>query len=56
MATRSTTKVMGQTQVMSFDSVEWNAAKDDAFAMPAEIKAMKDSAKDATKDAAKPAP
>jgi hypothetical protein len=47
---------MGQTQVMSFDSVEWNAAKDDAFAMPAEIKAMKDSAKDATKDAAKPAP
>jgi hypothetical protein len=65
MATRSTTKVMGQTQVMSFDSVEWNAAKDDAFAMPAEIKAMKDAAakeapapaaKDATKDAPKAAP
>jgi hypothetical protein len=45
--------------------VEWNAAKDDAFAMPAEIKAMKDAAakeapvpaaKDATKDAPKAAP
>jgi len=60
MATRSTTKVMGQVQVMSFEAVEWNAAKDEAFAMPAEIKAMKDASKDAgapaEKDAAAPAP
>jgi len=60
VATRSTTKVMGQVQVMSFEAVEWNAAKDEAFAMPAEIKAMKDAPKDAAapaaKDAAAPAP
>jgi hypothetical protein len=45
LATRSTTKVMGQVQVITIESVEWNTAKDDAFAMPAEIKAMQDAAK-----------
>lgn len=51
MATRSTSKAMGQTQIMTVDTVEWNSAKDDAFAMPAEIKALQDAAKSAPKPA-----
>lgn len=51
MATRSTSKVMGQMQVMTVDTVEWNSAKDEAFAMPAEIKALQDTAKSAPKPA-----
>ena len=51
MATRSTSKVMGQMQVMTVDTVEWNSAKDEAFAMPAEIKALQDAAKSTPKPA-----
>lgn len=51
MATRSTSKVMGQMQIMTVDTVEWNSAKDDAFAMPAGIKAMQDAAKSTPKPA-----
>jgi len=43
MATRSTTKVMGQEQVMTIDSVEWNAVPASAFEPPAPIKALKDA-------------
>lgn len=62
LAARATTKVMGQVQVMTIEAVEWNAAKDDAFAMPAEIKAMQEAAKQppvgapGAKDAPKAAP
>jgi hypothetical protein len=51
MATRSTSKAMGQTQIMTVDTVDWNSAKDDAFAMPAEIKALQDAAKSTPKPA-----
>lgn len=43
MATRSTTKVMGQVQVMTIDSVEWNAVPASAFEPPAPIRALKDA-------------
>ena len=51
MPTRSTNKVMGQMQIMTVDTVEWNSVKDDAFAMPPEIKAMQDAAKSTPKPA-----
>jgi len=44
LATRTTTKVMGQVQVMTVDAVEWNSAKDSDFDLPAEIKALRDAA------------
>lgn len=40
VSSRSTTKVMGQTQVMTIDSVEWNAVTDADLALPAQIKAL----------------
>ena len=40
VSARSTTKVMGQTQVMTIDTVDWNAAKDTDFELPAPIKAL----------------
>jgi hypothetical protein len=40
MSARSTTKVMGQTQLMTIDSVTWNAASEADFALPAQIKAL----------------
>jgi len=40
VSARSTTKVMGQTQVMSIDTVTWNAATEANFALPAQIKAL----------------
>lgn len=40
VSARSTTKVMGQTQVMTIDSVSWNSASDADFALPAQIKAL----------------
>lgn len=56
VSARSTTKVMGQTQVMTIDSVEWNAATDADFALPAPIKALvaASSAKPAAGAAAAP--
>lgn len=51
MATRSTSKTMGQLQIITIETVEWNSAKDDAFAMPAEIKAMQNGASSAPKPA-----
>lgn len=54
MATRSTTKVMGQVQVMTIDSVAWNAVPATAFEPPAPIKALKD-AKSKQSPAAPPA-
>lgn len=43
VSARSTTKVMGQTQLMTIDSVTWNAASDADFALPAQIKALASS-------------
>lgn len=40
VSARSTTKVMGQTQVMTIDTVEWNVGKDEDFALPAAIKTL----------------
>ena len=40
VSAKSTTKVMGQTQVMTIDTVDWNAATDADFALPATIKAL----------------
>jgi hypothetical protein len=40
VSARSTTKVMGQTQVMSIDTVAWNAATAANFALPAQIKTL----------------
>ncbi len=40
VSARSTTKVMGQTQVMSIDTVTWNAATAANFTLPAQIKAL----------------
>ena len=40
VSARSTTKVMGQTQVMTIDTVDWNSATDADFALPAPIKAL----------------
>jgi hypothetical protein len=51
---RSTTKVMGQTQVMTLDSVDWNAATDTEFELPAPIKAL--SAASAAQSASGSAP
>jgi hypothetical protein len=45
VATRTVTKVMGQQQVMTIETVEWNGAKADDFALPAEIKALRDAPK-----------
>ena len=40
VSAKSTTKVMGQTQVMTIDAVDWNSATDADFALPAPIKAL----------------
>lgn len=40
VSSRSTTKLLGQTQVMTIDSVEWNAVTDAELALPAQIKAL----------------
>jgi hypothetical protein len=45
VATRMVTKVMGQQQVMTVEKVEWNAVKADDFALPAEIKTLRDAPK-----------
>jgi hypothetical protein len=55
VATRTITKVMGQQQAMAIDTVEWNAATDQGFELPAEIKALRDAPKPAGAPAA-PAP
>lgn len=39
--TITTTKVMGQRQVMTIDSVEWGGVDEKAFELPEEIKALK---------------
>lgn len=41
MPTVTTTKVMGQRQVMTVDSVEWSGVDEKAFELPEEIKALK---------------
>jgi hypothetical protein len=45
VAARTVTKVMGQQQVMTIEKVEWNDAEADDFALPAEIKALRDAPK-----------
>ncbi|MBU3729460.1 MAG: hypothetical protein FGM37_09490 [Phycisphaerales bacterium] len=40
VSARSTTKVMGQTQVMTLNAVDWNAATDADFALPAPIRTL----------------
>jgi hypothetical protein len=45
VATRMVTKVMGQQQVMTVEKVEWNAVKADDFALPAEIRTLRDAPK-----------
>lgn len=56
VAARTVTKVMGQQQVMAIDTVEWNAATDQGFELPAEIKALRDAPKPAAAPAAPTAP
>jgi len=41
---RTTTKVMGQMQVMTIDSVTWEGVSAKAFELPPEIAAMKNAA------------
>jgi hypothetical protein len=41
VATKTTTKVMGQTQLMTVDSVSWDPVDAKAFDLPAEIAALK---------------
>lgn len=40
VSARSTTKVMGQTQVMTIDSVAWNSVTDADFTLPAPIRTL----------------
>lgn len=55
VATVTTTKVMGQRQVMTIDSVEWTGVDEKAFELPEEIKALKAPAAKPTAPAAPPA-
>lgn len=52
--TKTTTRLMGQSQVMTVDSVNWDAIDAKAFELPAEIKALRD-APPAKPDATNPA-